>query len=86
MRTPIDETNAGDETSRNEQRSKGNAVESRRDFLKSAVAAAVVVGARLTGMGGRDKGGNALSRPGADGSEGLGHRPGRVSHRQKRDG
>ena len=45
MRTPIDETNAGDETSRNEQSSKGNAVESRRDFLKSAVAAAVVVAA-----------------------------------------
>ena len=39
MRTPIDET------SRNEPKSKGNAVESRRDFLKSAVAAAVVVGA-----------------------------------------
>ena len=45
MRTPIVEMNAGDETSRNEQKSKGNAVESRRDFLKSAVAAAVVVGA-----------------------------------------
>src|SRR5687767_10603215 len=43
MRTPIDETNAGAEASRNQQRS--NFVESRREFLKSAIAAAAMVGA-----------------------------------------
>ena len=62
MRRPVDETNHG---------------ASRRDFLKSAVATTVVVGASSPACGGRDKGGNALSRPGTDGSEGLGHRPGR---------
>jgi predicted aldo/keto reductase-like oxidoreductase len=45
MLTPIDETNAGDESSQNNPRSKGNADVGRRDFLKSTIAATVVVGA-----------------------------------------
>ena len=63
MRTPIDETNAGAEASRNQQRS--NFVESRREFLKSAIAAAAVVGAGSQAWT-AVKRGNALSRPGAE--------------------
>lgn len=45
MPAPFDGTNAGDEMSQDEPRSKSHAIASRRDFLKSAVAATVVVGA-----------------------------------------
>lgn len=45
MRAPVDKTNAGGETSRDEPRGKTGVVASRREFLKSAVAATVVAGA-----------------------------------------
>jgi hypothetical protein len=56
-----------DETSQDEQRSKNSALASRRDFLKSAVAATVVVGARSQAWAAETKEGipyRALGRTG----------------------